>query len=115
MSAASLAWPILNAFWCGFADACSIHNVFIFFITSKTIRYRFIQCLILNGVLFVGSIVLADFIVVPFLKSLVAGAGDDKLKLSDNVEWMFSILYQVRWLESLAVICFSCYPFFFLT
>lgn len=44
----------LKAWGSGLADALKVQNSVIFFMTSRTIRTRCLQCLGLNGVIFVG-------------------------------------------------------------
>lgn len=55
----------------GLHDSLSIHKSFIFFVTSKTIQIRVIQCFLLNGVLFIGSLILYNYIISPVIYYLL--------------------------------------------
>lgn len=57
MSNGNLSLDIVRAVWGGVVDALAFHRSFIFFITSKTVRVRTLQCFLMNGVIFVGRCV----------------------------------------------------------
>jgi etoposide-induced 2.4 mRNA len=121
---------IVASFFNGFLDAISFHNVVLFILTSKTIRMRALQCLILNGVIFLGSIMLvhalasflffclllmfsilwgciqAEWFVIPFLKHLVTLDSAADGELSAMVQTAFVFLYQTFWIYPIYALSF---------
>jgi hypothetical protein len=59
----------------GVFDSLRLPSTLIFFLSSVTVRVRTAQCIVLNGVIFLGSILLADFIMAPMLRALLALGG----------------------------------------
>lgn len=51
---ASVISALGSSFSAGLKDSLCLHNAVIFFLTSSTIRRRTVQCVLLNGVLFLG-------------------------------------------------------------
>lgn len=85
---------IFEAWWCGVKDSLRLDNCLLFFVTSKTIRLRTFHCLVLNGLIFLGSMLLAENVIVPLLRSIVASA-EGGASVGDAVDMMFVGLYQV--------------------
>lgn len=81
---------IVRSFFSGFIDSISFHRSLTIFLTSKTIRSRFVQCFVLNGVIFLGSLIVADNVVKPLLHMLLHSE-------SDAVDTSFDILYNILW------------------
>ncbi|KAI9327882.1 etoposide-induced protein 2.4-domain-containing protein [Obelidium mucronatum] len=54
------------AFVQGIYDACALPSVLITIYGSKTIQTALFKCIVLNGVIFLGSILLMDNLLVPF-------------------------------------------------
>ncbi|KAK3419684.1 hypothetical protein EUGRSUZ_G00355 [Eucalyptus grandis] len=52
----------------GFADACCLHRVVALCLRSKKLSIRTGQCFLLNGFIFLGSIVLLKSLVIPTLE-----------------------------------------------
>lgn len=59
----------------GVCDSLRLPSTIIFFLSSVTVRVRTAHCLVLNGVIFLGSILLADFVMAPTLRALLALGG----------------------------------------
>lgn len=93
-----MLYGILQAWVSGLLDALKFHNCLFYLMTSNTIRYRTIQCFVLNGVIFVGNLLLAEYVIRPLIRALLGG--DDSV-----TETVLFLLYQVLWL----------YPFYFLS
>ena len=55
----------VECFAAGVLDSMKFPHTAIFFVTSKVVRVRFMQCLVLNGGLFLSSVVLADYVLTP--------------------------------------------------
>ncbi|PKA56838.1 hypothetical protein AXF42_Ash002141 [Apostasia shenzhenica] len=51
----------------GFKEACSLHRVFLFCFRSKALAIRTGQCFLLNGLIFLGSLLMFNSMVVPTL------------------------------------------------
>ena len=56
----------------GLLDAVSLHRCLILIVKSEKIRLRLAQCLVLNGLIFLGSIFLFSHIVTPLLRIVLA-------------------------------------------
>ncbi|KAK8950980.1 hypothetical protein KSP39_PZI003531 [Platanthera zijinensis] len=51
----------------GFREACCVHRVFIFCLSSKALAIRTGQCFLLNGLIFLGSLFMFNTVVMPTL------------------------------------------------
>jgi etoposide-induced 2.4 mRNA len=96
---------VASSFAAGVRDAISFHNVVIFLMTSRTIRNRALQCFLLNGAVFLGSIVLAEYVVIPFLQHLLS-ADQDTAEIGSIVHSTFTILYQCLWIYPIYAVSF---------
>lgn len=93
----------------GIRDALSFHLVFWFFIRSETIRSRTIACSLLNGVVFLGSMVLVQFIIQPLARSTLGLLGIDAI----GFDALFTGLYYVFWLWPVYCISFVVSGFWY--
>eukprot|EP00898_Chlorokybus_atmophyticus_P002878 jgi/Chlat1/3591/Chrsp234S03580 len=59
-------------FWAGFKEACSIHRAVVYFARSRVILVKTAQCFLLNGLIFLGSMVLLNSVVTPFVRWLLS-------------------------------------------
>lgn len=59
----------------GVFDSLRLPSTLIFFLSSVTVRVRTAHCLVLNGVIFLGSILMADFVMAPTLRAMLAMGG----------------------------------------
>ncbi|CEM11221.1 unnamed protein product [Vitrella brassicaformis CCMP3155] len=55
----------LHCFLCGVLDALQVHRCVVFFVKSEIIRTRCLQCFIMNGLIFLGSILIFDHLILP--------------------------------------------------
>ncbi|XP_031482973.1 protein EI24 homolog isoform X2 [Nymphaea colorata] len=55
----------------GFREACSLHRAFFFCKRSRKLAIRTGQCFILNGLIFLGSILLLNSVIKPILFSIL--------------------------------------------
>ena len=55
----------------GAMDACRLPATLIFFLSSVTVRVRTAHCLLLNGFIFLGSILLADYVWAPLIRMVL--------------------------------------------
>lgn len=104
----NLLWGIRNligAWWCGVHDSLRLDSCVIFLLTSRTIRARFLNCFVINGLVFLGSVFFAESLVVPLLQALVST--DESPEVKDTANLVFFGLYQVRnYLKSTTVDAF---------
>lgn len=57
----------LHAYLSGVQDAISLHNTLLFYIHSRQIRICTAKCIVLNGIIFLGSIFFFDYAVIPVI------------------------------------------------
>lgn len=55
----------------GARDSLRLPSTLIFFLSSTTVRVRSAHCLLLNGLIFLGSILLADYVWAPLLRTIL--------------------------------------------
>ncbi len=121
-----------SAYFNGLFDSLKFHHCLFYFMTSKTIRYRTIQCFILNGVIFVGNILLAKHIIRPLISYILSSASEmpEVSSTTDNYDldldldnsssssvWIENmnnmieiglyILYQILWLWPFYLLSFA--------
>lgn len=68
---------ILACILAGTCDSLRLPSTLIFFLSSVTVRVRTMQCLVLNGVIFLGGILIGDLVLAPTLRALLALGGWD--------------------------------------
>jgi len=90
----------------GVKDALMLHKCIYFLAHSETIRFRTLQCFILNGVIFLGSILLFNFAVEPALNFLKRLVQEDEVWATDFIATSFSVLYKVFWIYPIYCISF---------
>lgn len=95
---------VLEAFGNGLIESLMLHKSFMFVVLSSRIRNEMIHCAVFNLVLFVGSIMLADFIVFPIINRLLSMVlPDDR---NDTVLGLMRICYQLLWLYPVYALSF---------
>lgn len=105
----SLGEKVQDAFgvWlCGVRDAIAIHQCIFFMARSKVIRFRTLQCFMLNGVIFLGSIIFFHWAIEPALGILRRLVQDDEAWATDFVVSSFAVLYKVLWIYPIYCISF---------
>eukprot|EP01083_Nonionella_stella_P217180 779877_1 len=93
-----------KSFIAGFRDALW-PGAFIYVVTSPLIRRRFAQCCILNGVIFLGSICILNYIIIPLFVFILRCSGVS----SHSTEWAeFAVdkLYKAIWVLPLYIFSF---------
>jgi etoposide-induced 2.4 mRNA len=66
---------ILACILAGVCDSLRLPSTIIFFLSSVTVRVRTCQCLVLNGVIFLGGIFIGDLVLAPTLRAVLALGG----------------------------------------
>jgi len=68
---ASVTLAIFVSFLTGFRDAFKLGDAALLIVSSRTIRERIIQCTVLNIVIFVGSVIMLDFLINPLIRFIL--------------------------------------------
>jgi len=66
----SISWLLegsIKIFLLGLYDAIKLHKMLAFMLSSKVIRTRMYECLMANIVVLLSSVLILDFIILPFL------------------------------------------------
>lgn len=82
-------------FWTGLKDGLDLLSVAHVFYCSPTLRRRYVECFLLNGLIFLGSLLLSQRIVMPLLDGLFQERLGDGSTLF--YKSLFAILYNVFW------------------
>lgn len=90
----------------GVSDAVTLHQCVFFLARSEVIRFRTLQCFMLNGVIFLGSILLFNWVVEPVLSMMRRLVQDDEVWATDFLAASFSVLYKVLWIYPIYCISF---------
>ena len=86
-----------QAFLCGVLDASKIHYPVIFLLRSSRLRIKTLKCVVLNGVLYTGSVSLVKFVVSPLIGLILPYIVRDEKTV--NILYMMSTsLYTMCWL-----------------
>lgn len=99
----------VKVFSLGIHDALSIHRCVPIFLTSEVVRYRTLQCVLLNGVIFLGSIFLYSFIISPLLELFLRRGVEDPEAYGmyhDLVLSLFAIFYRLFYLYPIYILSF---------
>jgi len=90
----------------GVCDAVTLDQCVFFLARSEVIRFRTLQCFMLNGVIFLGSILLFNWAVDPVLSMMRRLVQDDEAWTTEFVVASFSVLYKVLWIYPIYCISF---------
>jgi len=90
----------------GVRDALTLHECVFFLARSETIRFRTLQCFMLNGVIFLGSIILFNWVIDPALAMLRHLVKEDEVWATEFVGASLSALYKVLWIYPIYCISF---------
>jgi etoposide-induced 2.4 mRNA len=116
---ADVAMEACSQFVAGVIDAVSFHKTVIFFVLddagSKAIKKRIVKCAVLNGVIFLGSLIFFEFVVMRvihlFRDHLVSMTGATAETWSQHqtvgnvVDGLVFCLYQTLW--TVPIYCLS--------
>eukprot|EP00897_Mesotaenium_endlicherianum_P005432 jgi/Mesen1/4917/ME000246S04143 len=108
MSWMSCVALVSSLWWAGLLEACSLHRSALFLFRSEVVRRKTLQVFVLNGCIFIGSIVVLEGALVPRLLALLAalralwtplpaaatGSGDD----TASVQAVVVAVYTTLWL-----------------
>eukprot|EP00474_Spongospora_subterranea_P011369 CRZ11827.1 hypothetical protein [Spongospora subterranea] len=109
--------PVQKSFVSGLIDALSFHNVAIFLFVSRTVRKNMLQCAALNILIFVGSIMLMDNLIMPIIRGGLGQvpSGGFIIPLIEKfycIFWIWpvyylSFLFNSIWYQSIAEMVFA--------
>jgi len=89
----------------GSQDALKFHKTFLFFLSSTVIRRKSLQCFILNGVLFAGSVILYRFLLKPVVSSILPSITQaDQIETAERA---FGLGFQIFWILPIYLISFT--------
>eukprot|EP00484_Ammonia_sp_Unknown_P025784 CAMPEP_0197037180 /NCGR_PEP_ID=MMETSP1384-20130603/14450_1 /TAXON_ID=29189 /ORGANISM="Ammonia sp." /LENGTH=434 /DNA_ID=CAMNT_0042467445 /DNA_START=24 /DNA_END=1325 /DNA_ORIENTATION=+ len=94
----------LKSFVAGFRDALW-PGMLIYVVTSPLIRKRYFQCFVLNGIIFIGSIIALNYIVIPIFVFLLQLAGFSSAS-TEWAEFAVDTLYKAIWVLPLYIFSF---------
>jgi etoposide-induced 2.4 mRNA len=105
----NLLWASAAAFFRGVCDVLSLHRVLLLVLKSgkesAVVRQRIVQCFVLNGVIFVGSIVLYRHAIVPVFKFIFTWTSIQDLA-SRFIEAALTFLYHTLWVYPIYCVSF---------
>jgi etoposide-induced 2.4 mRNA len=99
---------VFEAWWCGFVDSLMLHKTLAIVLLSSKLQVDLFRCLLFNLVLFVGSIILAEYILFPLMaffsmqivqtsaEADASSGGDDYI--ADLVPKILRVLYYLLWI-----------------
>eukprot|EP00164_Ancoracysta_twista_P003408 GFYU01004548.1.p1 GENE.GFYU01004548.1~~GFYU01004548.1.p1 ORF type:complete len:318 (-),score=65.85 GFYU01004548.1:61-1014(-) len=92
----------------GASDSLGLAKSIVFFYKSKAIRARTAQCFILNGLIFLGSVLLFDYVLDPVIRSLLRNQaeGEELEALADVLGSSFKFVYNILWVYPIYCISF---------
>lgn len=95
----------------GFQDAISMHRILIFFVNSETVGVNTAKCALLNGLIFVGSIQLFDWLLMPVIHIiphvfLELRDGSGGVWVTSLIDWLVFTVYHLLWLFPVYCISF---------
>mmetsp|Transcript_25804 Transcript_25804/g.89855 ORF Transcript_25804/g.89855 Transcript_25804/m.89855 type:complete len:327 (-) Transcript_25804:32-1012(-) len=109
----SLPSRIGSSFSAGLQHALSAHNAILLLFYSRTVRIRCLQCAVLNGVIFLGSIFFTNVALFPLLGYIAAtlgvdGDGDSAgVEVRKAVDGIVSVMFSAFWFTPLYIISFA--------
>ena len=99
----------VECFVAGVLDSMRFPHTAIFFVTSKVVRVRVMQCLLLNGGIFLSSVLLADYVLTPAFHWLLDLDHNTPLSISWLPATLSSLLlsvFYIVWVYPLYAISF---------
>eukprot|EP00929_Paragymnodinium_shiwhaense_P099170 TRINITY_DN60725_c0_g1_i2.p1 TRINITY_DN60725_c0_g1~~TRINITY_DN60725_c0_g1_i2.p1 ORF type:complete len:424 (-),score=28.53 TRINITY_DN60725_c0_g1_i2:90-1361(-) len=94
----SCLWEAVSVCLDGVRDALMLHRCVFFLARSEVIRFRTLQCFMLNGVIFLGSIIVFHLVVEPALGLLQHLVQPEEAWATNFVAASFAVLYKMLWI-----------------
>ncbi|ETW02214.1 hypothetical protein H310_05779 [Aphanomyces invadans] len=98
----------------GIQDSLSLHRILLLYIQSPIVRNRTVKCVMVNGIIFLGSIFFFDHIVIPIIHLLglalkhqeEAKGANDSRSFRDTIDTMVFVIYQGLWMYPIYCVSF---------
>ncbi|RHY26991.1 hypothetical protein DYB32_007891 [Aphanomyces invadans] len=98
----------------GIQDSLSLHRILLLYIQSQIVRNRTVKCVMVNGIIFLGSIFFFDHIVIPIIHLLglalkhqeEAKGANDSRSFRDTIDTMVFVIYQGLWMYPIYCVSF---------
>jgi len=102
---------VVKLWFAGFRDACCLHRAYFFCRRSRRVLKKTWQCFLLNGCIFLGSIVILQQVVIPILQWILGApsqgpAGPSHQGFSGHLQNFIIAVCYVCWLYPLYIISF---------
>ena len=96
----------------GLLDSVSFHRCLVLMVRSKKIRFGVLKCLILNGVIFLGSISFFSLIINPlWSRTLAFAVGNNSVV--EAVRYWTELVYYVFWIFPVYLLSFVLNAFWY--
>ena len=95
-----------KVFWYGFVDAISVHRVLRLYLDSERTRNLTAKCFLLNGVIFLGSMVLFESVVRPSIVSIAGFVLEDPRNVVGLADVAMSWIFRFFWIVPAYAISF---------
>lgn len=99
----------LTSFFSGLKDGLNFRRVFRVFRHSEVIRQKALLCAVLNGGVFLGSMLLVNYVVQPFVHFVLTSLGAS----TSGFDVVFNLVYYLLWLWPVYVLSFFLSGFWF--
>ncbi|KAG9402621.1 Etoposide induced 2.4 mRNA [Aphanomyces cochlioides] len=97
------------AFCQGIQDSISLHRILLLYIQSHIVRNRTVKCVLVNGIIFLGSIFFFDYVVIPIIHLLGLALKTDETPqdgFRDHIDMLVFIIYQGLWMYPIYCVSF---------
>jgi etoposide-induced 2.4 mRNA len=92
----------------GIYDSISIHLIFVFYLRNNVIMKRISQCFILNGGLFVGSILFVNYVLIPLVLMPISSfliSHSTSFSIT-SIQLFISFIYNILWVYPIYILSF---------
>ncbi|KAF0716320.1 hypothetical protein AaE_011137 [Aphanomyces astaci] len=99
----------------GIQDSISLHRILLLYIQSHIVRNRTVKCVMVNGIIFLGSIFFFDYVVIPIIHLLglalkkheeATGGTKDSSSFHDTIDTIIFLVYQGLWMYPIYCVSF---------
>ena len=105
----SVSKNILEAAKTGFMDSVSFHRAIVVLVRCPKVRSKLFQCLLLNGIIFLGSIVVFHWLLAPVLSRFIGFVlpnRDSSAGVHEAIGTWLAWVYYSLWIAPLYIVTF---------